>query len=123
MQRSWILVPFILVSGCMATSMHLDPEQWGERSATRGELMVQHPEALKDALKADDISAEDFARYQQGFLRGKKVFCDVNKAFTWGANGNKYQGQCDGFSTEPQFRYEAERGFERFVYPENKSFP
>ncbi|MGF1719790.1 DUF2799 domain-containing protein [Vibrio kyushuensis] len=114
-----ILVLVSVLSGCSSTGS-LSYTNIGERTANRGELQLTFDE-LTEFEGNKGLTEQQYAEYKIGYKVGKDSFCDVNNAFQWGLKGNRYQEQCSGYQTEPQFRYEVERGFNRFISPEDKS--
>ncbi|MDH3351354.1 MAG: DUF2799 domain-containing protein [Gammaproteobacteria bacterium] len=105
-QRTSIFVACLLVglSGC--ASMNADEcaaSDWsaiGYEDGARGYTTEQFSGRRKACAK-HGITA-DFQAYQRGREQGLEAFCQPGRAFSFGANGGRYNGVCAA-DMEPQF--------------------
>ncbi|MDR9828484.1 DUF2799 domain-containing protein [Vibrio sp. FNV 38] len=104
-----------LLFGCVGPSSDIDPFKKGfADGVSGGDLMSEESFEQKESAHPFNYSS-----YLQGFELGRIDLCKVANAYSWGLQGNRYTGQCAGSLSEPQFRYEAERGYQRYLMPED----
>ncbi|QIA63940.1 DUF2799 domain-containing protein [Vibrio astriarenae] len=118
MRRICCFAASTVLLGCTPLQGEFDPFQVGFQDGSRGLSQRAMKSVMSESIDGDE-SAQAYELYASGFQQGRAEFCQVKNAYAWGLKGNRYQDQCKGRASEPQFRYEVERGFQRYLQPED----
>ncbi|MDN2480537.1 DUF2799 domain-containing protein [Vibrio agarivorans] len=115
MKRYGLLVITFMV-GCTSLGKDFQPFRIGVLDGSTGAEKQNIEQVVTDTIEQADLL---YAEYVAGFEQGRSQLCQGNKGYQWGLEGNRYRGQCKGYPSEPQFKTEAERGFQRYIQPED----
>ncbi len=99
----WLLV--VALVGC-SSDLYTENSDWSN---------VGYHDAIKGQparMPADftGVSQGSQAKYEEGYLKGLKEYCNPNAAYQIGLSGQDYQGVCSGMPEEQKFRMEWQRG-------------
>ncbi|WP_161569714.1 DUF2799 domain-containing protein [Veronia nyctiphanis] len=117
----------ILLSACAFSPVDKAIEQgdWyrlGQIDGERGERAKSHKDLSVLAKKAG-VSA-DLSLYDEGYLAGNGMYCNVQSAYHIGLSGSIYRGVCESRPESLNFRLEWQRGYDQYKNSEgiNRGF-
>ncbi|WP_022942728.1 DUF2799 domain-containing protein [Psychromonas hadalis] len=108
-----------ILSACVSgvADKSTDWSKLGERVAMRGDVLVNEL-AFNEQYAGADLTTASFLLFQTGFAKGLESFCKIDNAFKHGIKGGSYNGQCDHFPRGVEFKYEWNKAFKQFMFPE-----
>ncbi|SJL85285.1 DUF2799 domain-containing protein [Vibrio palustris] len=98
----------LLLAGCSSSAMdqpaHSDWYQLGFKDAIRGNDERSHS-------TLSSLGAGKESEYDSGYAAGLEQYCNPDRAYQMGLNGQQYQGVCDHKKSGQKFRMEWQRGW------------